>query len=150
MYVDKTDLMLCQLCLNTLQKGKKKQEMLFFILHCVRASWIPSCFIAPKLVTFNRSYRSSQLQSYFMSVIESYFMSVKSAFKGTVMEIKKALVNDRLRVSKVPWKLCIPTIPWNLLFSLKVAYSFYCLFCLWTKLYGSIIWKLERLWMRKC
>ena len=66
----------------------------------------------------------------FMSVIESYFMSVKSAFKGTVMEIKKALVNDRLRVSKVSWKLSIPTIPWNLLFSLKVAYSFYCLFCL--------------------
>ena len=109
---------------------EKKQEMLFFILHCVRASWIPSCFIAPKLVTFNRSYRSSQLQSYFMSVIESYFMSVKSAFKGTVMEIKKVLINDRLGVSKVSWKLCIPTIPWDLIFSVKVAYSFYCLFCL--------------------
>ena len=45
------------------------------------------------------------------------------------MEIEKALINDRLRVSKVSWKFGIPTIcnfaviyPWNLLFSLKVAY----------------------------
>ena len=41
----------------------------------------------------------------------------------------KALINDRLRVSRVPWKFRIPTIynfavlyPWNLLFSEKVAY----------------------------
>ena len=130
MYIDKTDLMLCQLCLNTLQKGEKKagNVVLYFTL-C--SSKLDSFLLyRTQLVTFNRSYCSSQLQSYFMSVIESYFMSVKSAFKGTVMEIKKALVNDRLRVSKVSWKLCIPTIPWNLLFSLKVAYSFYCLFCL--------------------
>ena len=44
--------------------------------------------------------------------------------KGTVMQIEKALINDRLRVSKVSWKFHIPTIynfeviyPWNLLFS---------------------------------
>ena len=30
--------------------------------------------------------------------------------KGTVMQIEKALVNDRLRVSKEPWKIRIPTI----------------------------------------
>ena len=45
------------------------------------------------------------------------------------MLIEKALVNDRLRVSKISWKFRIPTIyyfaviyPWNLLFPLKVAY----------------------------
>ena len=45
-------------------------------------------------------------------------------FKSTVMQIEKALTNDRLRVSKVSWKFRIPTIynfaavyPWNLLFS---------------------------------
>ena len=30
--------------------------------------------------------------------------------KGTVMPIEKALINDRLRVSKVSWKFRIPTI----------------------------------------
>ena len=30
--------------------------------------------------------------------------------KGTVMQIEKALINDRLRVSKVFWKFHIPTI----------------------------------------
>ena len=45
------------------------------------------------------------------------------------MEIEKALINDRLRVSKVSWKFRILTIynfaviyPWNLLISYKVAY----------------------------
>ena len=45
------------------------------------------------------------------------------------MQIKKALVNDRLRFSKVFWKFRISTIynfkviyPWNLLFFEKVAY----------------------------
>ena len=52
-----------------------------------------------------------------------------SMFKGTVMQIEKWLMNDCLRVSKVSWKFGIPNIynfavnhPWNLLFSLKVAY----------------------------
>ena len=47
------------------------------------------------------------------------------------MQIEKELVNDRLQVWKVSWKLRIPTMynfdviyPWNLLFSLKVAYFF--------------------------
>ena len=29
---------------------------------------------------------------------------------GTVVQIEKALINDRLRVSKVSWKFRIPTI----------------------------------------
>ena len=29
--------------------------------------------------------------------------------KGTAMEIEKALINDRLHVSKVSWKFHIPT-----------------------------------------
>ena len=46
--------------------------------------------------------------------------------KGTVMQIEKALTNDRLHVSEVSWKFCIATIynfvviyPWNLLFFKK-------------------------------
>ena len=53
----------------------------------------------------------------------------RSLFKGTVIQIVKVLINDHLRVSKVSWKLRIANIynfaviyPWNLLFSLKVAY----------------------------
>ena len=30
--------------------------------------------------------------------------------KGTVMQTEKALINNRLQVSKVLWKFCIPTI----------------------------------------
>ena len=44
--------------------------------------------------------------------------------QGTVMQIEEALINDRLSVSIVSWKFCIPIIynfavidPWNLLFS---------------------------------
>ena len=44
--------------------------------------------------------------------------------EGTVMQIEKVLINDRLRVSKVSWKFRIPTIynfaviySWNLLSS---------------------------------
>ena len=46
------------------------------------------------------------------------------SIKGTVRQIEKALINDRLHVSKVSWKFRIPTIYdfaviylWNLLFS---------------------------------
>ena len=49
--------------------------------------------------------------------------------KGTVIQIKKVMINDRLRVSKVSWKNRIPIIynfplsyRWNLLSSLKVVY----------------------------
>ena len=33
-----------------------------------------------------------------------------SAFKGTVMQTEKTLINDHLRVSKLSWKFHIPTI----------------------------------------
>ena len=46
------------------------------------------------------------------------------SFKGTVIQIEKAVINDCFCVSKVFWKLCISTIytfaviySWNLLFS---------------------------------
>ena len=64
--------------------------------------------------------------------------------KGSVMQIEKALKNDRLRVSKVPWKFHILTIHnfavislWNLLFN-----SFCCLFLLINK-------TLRQKWMQK-
>ena len=45
------------------------------------------------------------------------------------MQIKKPLISGCLRVSKVSWKFRVASIynfaliyPWNLLFSLKVAY----------------------------
>ena len=45
------------------------------------------------------------------------------------MRIEKALINDKLNVSKLSWKFRIPTIynfsviyPWNFLFSQNVAY----------------------------
>ena len=31
-------------------------------------------------------------------------------FKGTVMQIEKALINDHLRISKVSWKFRIPNV----------------------------------------
>ena len=59
-----------------------------------------------------------------------YFpVHIEKTVNGTVMQIEKAQINDRLRVSKEPWNFRIPTVynfavinPWNLLFSLKVAY----------------------------
>ena len=60
---------------------------------------------------------------YFNSVINRLLCKCFD-FKGTVMQIEKALINDRLRVSKISWKICIPTTynfaviyPWNLPFS---------------------------------
>ena len=52
------------------------------------------------------------------------YLEPSRTFKGTVMQMEKALINDRFRVSKVSRKLCIPTIynfavifPLNLLLS---------------------------------
>ena len=54
---------------------------------------------------------------YIHSVHKSSILSFSDEFwdlspniKGTVMQIKKALINDHLRVSKVSWKFRIPTI----------------------------------------
>ena len=52
------------------------------------------------------------------------FSEKLTLLEGTVMQIEKVLINDRLLVSKLPWKFLIPTIhiftviySWNLLFS---------------------------------
>ena len=49
--------------------------------------------------------------------------------KGTVMQTEKALINDRVYVSKVSWKFCIRKIcnsvvirPWIMLFLKNVPY----------------------------
>ena len=54
---------------------------------------------------------------------QAFFFS-KYCFKGTVTQIEKALINNRLCISKASWKFCFPTIynfaviyQWNLLFS---------------------------------
>ena len=72
------------------------------------------------------------------------------------MQIEKARINYQLLASKVSWGFCITTLynfaviyPWNLLFSLKVGYflTVSIVFLFTNKLYGSITWKLEQLWM---
>ena len=71
------------------------------------------------------------------------------------MQTEKALINNRLCISKVAWKFRIQTI-----YNFTVIYtiflkssllfnSFYCLFCSKTKLYDSITQKLKQLWMQK-
>ena len=62
--------------------------------------------------------------SLFISKRAVTYASRIPVIKGTVIKIEKALINDRLRVSKVSWKFRIPTIYnfaviylWNLLFS---------------------------------
>ena len=42
-----------------------------------------------------------------LNIIESYF---HTGFKGTVMQIEKAMINDRFCVLKVSRKFCVPTI----------------------------------------
>ena len=44
-----------------------------------------------------------------MSVDNRWYHQLFS-FKGTVIKIKRGMINDRLHVSKVSWKFCIPTI----------------------------------------
>ena len=64
--------------------------------------------------------------------------------KGTITQIEKALINDRLRVSRINQKFLIPTIyNFAVIYHVKFAIflkisllfnSFYCLFYLQTKL----------------
>ena len=44
-------------------------------------------------------------------------------YKGPVMQVEKALIDDRLRVSKVSWKSHIPTI-----YNFAVIYAWIFLF----------------------
>ena len=75
------------------------------------------------------------------------------------MQTEKALINDRLGVTKVSWKFRIPTIYnlaviylWNMLLTLKLAYfltvSTVFSVCKQQK-NGSITYKLQQLWMWK-
>ena len=66
-------------------------------------------------------------------------MNVLKILKDTVMQIEKALINDRSRVSKLSRKSRIPTIYNCYLQPVKIAIflissllfnSFYCLLCL--------------------
>ena len=45
-----------------------------------------------------------------ISNLESERETVRNWFKGTVMQIEKALKNDRLYLSKIPGKFCVSTI----------------------------------------
>ena len=45
--------------------------------------------------------------------ISNYWLGNLLVFKGIVMQTEKALINDRLRVSKISWKLRIPTVVGN-------------------------------------
>ena len=74
------------------------------------------CHIKPKFFLWNKLLENV--------LLAKYFISVNAVFKGIVMKIEKAIINDRLRVSKVWWKFRIPTVYnfaviylWNLLFS---------------------------------
>ena len=73
-------------------------------------------------VYYSYSIYLYQLNVYYMQLI----------LKGTVVQIEKTLINDRLPVSKVSWKFRIP-IPVKFAIFLKsnqLFKSFYCLFCL--------------------
>ena len=74
------------------------------------------CHSKPKFFLWNKLLENV--------LLGKYFISVNAVFKGIVMKIEKAMINDRLRVSKVQWKFRIPTVYnfaviylWNLLFS---------------------------------
>ena len=77
----------------------------------------------------------------FKDILKAYFWKRDTLFytttlsriffnvKGTVMQIEKVLINNRLRDLKVSWKFCVPTIcnfaiiyQWKLVFSYKVGY----------------------------
>ena len=64
------------------------------------------------------------VREYLKHVAKHLNISGQKLFKGTLMKIEKALINDCLRVLKVSWKFHIPAIHsfvviylWNLQFS---------------------------------
>ena len=77
-------------------------------------------------------------------------MTLRNSLNEKAMQIEKVLINNRSLVSVLSRKIHTPTI-----YNFTVIYpwifnSFYCLFCLQTKLYGSVTQKLEQPWMQKC
>ena len=59
----------------------------------------------------------------YLSFLSLYLIAQMFFFKGTVMQIQKAMINDCLRVSKVSWKFCIRAIC-----NFAVIYSWICSF----------------------
>ena len=68
-----------------------------------------SCLL---LLTLNRFQRVLWCFLYWLW-ISNYWLCNLLVFKGIVMQTEKALINDRLRVSKISWKLRIPTVVGN-------------------------------------
>ena len=68
--------------------------------------WLgPPLFLLYANDLFNYSSNSNiSISVYLMN----HLFKTSALFKGTVMQIEKALINDRLRVSKVSWKF-----PWK-------------------------------------
>ena len=75
----------------------------------------------------NYIYPREYFPRYLIDLLSSCDLHVsrnRQIIKDTVMQTEKALTNNRLRDSKVPWKFRIPTMynfaviyPWNLQFS---------------------------------
>ena len=93
------------------------------------------------------------------SILDDVVRHALAQIKGTIMQIEKELINDRLYVSKVSLKFCIPAIynftviyPWNLLFSSKVAYFLVVLlsFLFINKNLRLNYLQIRTAWMRKC
>ena len=117
---------IAQYCIAIILKTEKKHTAdILYVIVKFQIFYFLSC---KEVVSRERENERlcSLVKKFSLSLLILYFHNV---FKGRVMQIKKALINDRLRVSNVSWKFCIPTFynfaviyPWNLLFSLKIAY----------------------------
>ena len=117
---------IAQFCIVIILKTEKKHTAdILYVIVKFQIFYFLSC---KGVVTRERENEGlcSLVKKFSLSLLILYFHNV---FKGRVMQIKKALINDRLRVSNVFWKFWIPTFynfaviyPWNLLFSLKIAY----------------------------
>ena len=67
--------------------------------------------------------------------MECFLVDFSQFFKGTVMQIEKAQINELLRASKIFWEFGIPTIynfaviyPWNFLKRQPTFYQFLLIF----------------------
>ena len=101
----------------------------------------PFCFFPFSCqVLFFRRSNSPSHKNFLVPPLQTYFFNdtfLLFNLKCRVTQIEKALINDRLRLSKVSWKFRISSIynfvviyPWNLLFSsicyiLTVSIAFY-------------------------
>ena len=98
--------------MNVISTGMNDDHIRYFA-----SSWSDVVYISSVMaVGWHLILTESSLQTFHM-------------LSGKVMQIEKALINDRLRVLKVFWKFRNSAVynfaavsPWNLLFSLKVVY----------------------------